>query len=118
MRAIKITAETGAIEEIEIDGLADMQAAVGGYLEAACDTPDGKNTLYVDEEGLMKENEHFILYCHGHAPYAGNGLFCGFNSRSGKTVDCKMSLDEVKKDVRFITRTELILAQQMSKRIM
>lgn len=50
MRGIVIH-ETGDLEVVDIRGLSDMQAAVGGYIEPVR-IPDGQ--MYVDEDGKMK----------------------------------------------------------------
>jgi len=42
----------GTIENVVINGLHDMQEAVGGYIERACSF-DGSD-MWVNEEGLMR----------------------------------------------------------------
>jgi hypothetical protein len=46
-------------KEIGQDHLPDMQGIVGGYLEAVGRLDNG-DTLFVDEEGLFKDNQKFF----------------------------------------------------------
>ncbi len=46
-------------KEITQDHLPDMQGIVGGYLEAVGSLDNG-DMLYVDEEGLLKDNQKFF----------------------------------------------------------
>ena len=103
MRAIKIDAKNRTVEEIELDAkdtLKGMQTVVGGYIEVAHD--EGKNTLFVDEDGLNKNGNDFFTYEGAHQPFAGNGIFCGFNLNNGKTVKCNLKIEEVRSKVRFM----------------
>jgi len=103
MRSIKIDARNKTVEEIELDDkdtLGGMQKVVGGYIEVAHN--DGKNTLYVDEEGLYKGGQDFFTYDGAHQPFVGNGLWCGVNHKNGKTVKCTLTVEEVRSKVRFM----------------
>ena len=51
INAIRITPE-GDASHIEIDGLADMQGVVDGYIELVFD-PEDNYEIYVNEEGLL-----------------------------------------------------------------
>ena len=104
MRSIKIDAKNKTVEVIELDdkdSLKEMQKVVGGYIEVAHD--DGKNTLYVDEEGFYKGGQDFFTYEGAHQPFVGNGIFCGINHKNGKTVKCTLTVEEVRSKVRFIS---------------
>src|SRR5690606_8623553 len=112
MRAIKIDTENRTITEIEIGGLKDMQKAVGGLIEVAQRFYDGeseRNTLFVAEEGLLKNIEvGFVLTdeaydVEGGLKFTGNGLICGFQETTGKTIDCNLSIDDIKKMIAFVT---------------
>ncbi len=112
MRAIKLDAERQLIIEVWVDGLEDMQRMVNGKIEIAHRFYDGdveRNTLYVDDEGLFKGNVHgFVLVdeaydVEGGIKLTGDGLICGFDEKTGKTIDCNMTIDEVSKMIAFVT---------------
>jgi hypothetical protein len=100
MRAIKINSYNETIEEIEINGLADMQKHVEGYIEAGFYFPDG-SCCFVDEEGLLKQTPVFFEIKGAHQPFAGNGLIVGAADENGATTPCTLNIDYVKKMTRF-----------------
>lgn len=59
------------------------------------------NTLYVDEEGLLKNPNDFFKISGGYQAFAGNGLIAGFNSHTGENLDSQLTVEEVRKHVRF-----------------
>ena len=77
-RALFIDAPRRTVTEIEIDSVDDMQKLIGGYLEVAAIWPNG-DTLYVDEEGLLKVQDYFfgIPSIRPDQPFAGNGVLVG-----------------------------------------
>lgn len=105
MKAIWIDAEHGAITELalpESDAarLPAMQRVVGGYIEAAVDipiTPTHAETLYVDEEGLLKGYAYGFAWAGAPVPYyAGNGLVSAYDPTTGETRATRMTADEVR----------------------
>lgn len=100
MKAIHINAEKQTITEININGLSGMQDAVGGYI-AVAHGPNDKNTIYVDDEGLLKGYNYGFEYNGAHQPFAGNGIVCGIDYETGESTDCTLTIDEIKKNVRF-----------------
>jgi len=87
------------------DTLTYMQKAVGGYIEAAF-SPNEKNDIFVDEEGLLKGYDDFFTYDGAHQPFAGNGIVTGVND-DGDTISTSLTLEEVTKKVKFYTRQDL-----------
>ena len=77
-RAIFIDSPRRTISEVEIDSLDDMQKLIGGYIEVAFAWPNG-DTLYVDEEGLLKVQDYFFALPgeRPDQPFAGNGVIVG-----------------------------------------
>ena len=77
-------------KEIGQDNLQDMQGIVGGYIEASGVFENG-DILYVDEEGLLKENQEFFKVSEINPdPLAGVGFIQGYdNDGAGKdaTID-------------------------------
>lgn len=109
MRAIIIDAEKQEIREETCTGntLEFMQKAVGGLIEPAFviywKTSSGpEDYLYVNEEGLLSQPKHFFVIDGVNQPFAGNGVVMGLNSE-GETVGAEISLEKVKKMVRFKT---------------
>jgi hypothetical protein len=76
-KAYWIDSENKSITEVESSSLADMRRHIGGHIEIAFLHPNG-DVLYVDEEGLLKNPEHWFRYSHRtDQPFAGNGLLVG-----------------------------------------
>ena len=92
-KAILIDPERGIISMVEIDGLDSMYALIGcKYIEAA--TMIGKDTVFVDEEGLLDP------VCYGFTVkgvpqiFIGKGLICGHDDY-GKGVDCTTKMTDL-----------------------
>ena len=65
----------------------------------------GENDIYVDDEGLLSLDNNSKLFSYkGHyQPLAGNGLIMGYDNNTGDSIDVTITLDEVKKNVKFLT---------------
>lgn len=105
IRAIKIDSENETVTEIEVCGLRDMQKAVGGLIEVAYRFYDLKsgletNTIYVDEEGLLKNNPYGFRI--DGFSFVGDGLICGFDEISGETDNCTLDVNEIRRSIKFI----------------
>ena len=99
MRAIHINAKDQTVTEVEVKSLRDLQRLVGGLIEAApCGTTT--ETLYVDEEGLLKGLDYSFEYA-GYGPYFGSGVVIGASDRQGNNTSLKTPLFDVKRIVRF-----------------
>ena len=99
MKAIKIDSHTKTIEEVQIEGLPGMQAVVEGYITVALELDD-ENTLFVDDEGLLKDPKDFFLWrseteSKKTRGFAGNGLIVGHNDE-GDSTNVSFSLEKVK----------------------
>jgi hypothetical protein len=101
MRAIKIDAHNRKITEIDIDGLDDMQKAVGGLIEPAFYYPDGSCCM-VNEEGLLNGIDMFFQSKYGEHPFAGDGLIVGATDDEGETLPCSLDIDLVRKSTCFM----------------
>lgn len=93
------------------------EVAVGDYktiyplLGCECFTCVGvedDDTIYVDDEGLLKPQENFFLYEGYPQPLAGNGLVLG-TDEEGESVNPKMTLETLKGRVKFMNRREAYL---------
>lgn len=80
-----------------------------------CDTFDvpfyfeNKYALFVDDEGLLKDPQHFFLIPELGRPIAGNGLILG-TDEDGESVSCKTEGIHVvfldRNDVRMLARAD------------
>lgn len=77
MKALLIDTKSLTVGEVDYTGLADMQRLIGGYIEAAYEWDNG-DVLYVDEEGLLKDDQRFFrITVRRDQALAGNGLLVG-----------------------------------------
>jgi hypothetical protein len=103
MKAILINPKLRTITEVDYKGTLESI-----YDLTECDCVDSVrfdkgDSIYVDDEGLHKEELHFfILRSNPFQPLAGNGLVVGLNSE-GVDIACKSTLDDVIKQVTFIS---------------
>ena len=97
MKAILINAILQTITEIEINDWSEISPAIGCDL-FTCVRIDNVNTLYVDDEGLLRETNHFFSY--NDTKLAGNGLILG-NNAGGESVDTILNVEDVKGRVEF-----------------
>ncbi len=114
MRAIKIDSYNQTIQEVDINGLKDMQEAVQGLIEVAFYYPDGSCCM-VNEEGLLDGLDMFFESKHGHQPFAGNGLIVGAVDSEGDTTPCTLSIESIKKTTRFYDLPTLQLYLALKK---
>ena len=74
---LHIDAENNTIKEVKFSGTSDIHRLIGGYLELAYCWENG-DTLYVDEEGLLKNPKFFFSITErDDQMFAGNGLIVG-----------------------------------------
>lgn len=109
MRTIIIDAVNKTIREDETDkiGLDYLYKSIGCEVVEVVNLKDGVD-LYVDEEGLLKPQEHFFYYEGTHQPMAGNGIICGYDHEKGENIGTTLPLKEVLEKVRFMDRTETL----------
>ena len=89
MKCYHVNSETRTIAVREFVGLKDMQELVGGYIEVAYVYPNG-DTLYVDEEGLLKQPQFwFKLKQRRDQPFAGNAVLVGKEYPDDKYTDAQ-----------------------------
>lgn len=107
MRAIKIDSINRTISEIEITkSYKDLQAIVDGTITIAFYYPDQKHICFVNDEGLLNNPTHFFLSKQYPQPLAGNAVIVG-NTPNGNSKDCKLTIDEVKDSIKFLTLLEV-----------
>lgn len=106
MRAILIDPARLSVGYVECSGsLDELQATVGGYLEFAHEFPNG-DTLYVDEDGLLKPAASFSGHANAfaimaHQPFRGRGFIVGPEDDAGKPTDVRSTVPEIKLRLAF-----------------
>ena len=65
------------------------------------------DSIYVDDEGLLKPQINFFLYEGYNQPLAGNGLVLG-TDEEGESVDPKNTLKFIRSKVTFMTHLDAI----------
>ena len=75
-KALWINSSTQQITSVECNGLVDMRKYVGGSICFAMSWITG-DVLYVDDEGLLKPQDHFFMLPDCQNPLAGNGIIVG-----------------------------------------
>lgn len=100
-RVLTINSATQTIGETTIAGLTDAQTLVGGLIERAFVFPNG-DELYVNEEGLLGQPEHFFTVKGGQHPFAGNAFVVGEPTNSGENRDVSMDKETLKGLIRFV----------------
>lgn len=115
-RGILIDVENKTISEVEVvrDETGSQLPSIYGHLK--CSTfevvgYDYKNDVYVDEEGLMfmNDNTKFFKLKNYSQPLSGNGLIMGFDDETGENGDTKLSLEEVKEQITFMSAFDVAL---------
>ena len=101
-KAYLIDATNRVVTEIAVNGLSDLQGAVGGYIEIAYSWPNG-DTLYVNEEGLFhRPAGWFSLKERPDQMFAGDGVLVGEEfGGGGSTRDPKLTLEELKQKIGY-----------------
>ena len=108
MKAYQINAETRTITEVTLGK--DYKEiypllGVGVDMFQCVDINEKGDTIYVDEEGLLKPQENFFVYKGYNQPLAGNGVVLGTNA-VGESTNPKVKIEEVIKNVTFLSRRE------------
>jgi len=105
-----INAKTKEITVQEIDAVyPEANFLIGcDWIECGWTNPKTNDCLYVDEEGLLKDQEFFFEVKGMHQPFAGNGFIAGCDIETGDSADVEMTLDEVKSLVTFLSLEEIV----------
>lgn len=107
MRAVLINSTDKTVKDIEIsetNTLQDWYKAIGcSMVEVATYINDDRDSILVDEEGLMRtmsESTTFFQYEGANQPFFGNGLVVGVDDE-GNSVSCHITALEVATNVSF-----------------
>ena len=106
MKALLIDVKNRLIQKIEIgEHFTEISKAIDCDVFAAPHILENNDTMYCDDEGLLKEQEHFFLLDSYPQPIAGNGLILGCDDEGG-SIDAKTSLIELSNKVTFMDRQD------------
>lgn len=100
MRAIKIDVVKKQVYEIEISkGLNPIYEAIGCDIFCCPVTWDNQDTIYADDEALLKEDaEGCFSFPDFNYPIVGNALILGTDDM-GESVDAKSSVEELQEKI-------------------
>jgi hypothetical protein len=104
-----IDAANRDIRMVEADGLADLQALVGGDITVATIWP-GDNPMYVNDEGAYSPPGGFFAVAGYPHPLIGNGVITGpdvYDDEGEQVADTTVNMDELQRRIRFMYRTEV-----------
>lgn len=109
MRVIKIDARRRALFEEEEPGtIEDIQAWIGDRFTVAW-TMANRDTIYVDDEGLLKNPEYFFgIKSMDEAIFAGNGYVQGCDEE-GRPIDVGKSLSWYRDNIIFLDREDVLV---------
>ena len=76
----------------------------------------GENDIYVDEEGLLSltPESKFFEWEGYPQPIVGNGLVMGFDPETGNSIDTTLTVDDVKRKVKFLTYRDVAFKLYMA----
>ena len=108
-KAIIIDSAKREVREADID-THKVGQIINGWIECAAAFPNG-DMLFVDEEGLLKPNEHFFRFAprNDGLPLAGNGVIIGreiATKDSWYNEEPKCTVEQVKEWVTFLDKSQ------------
>ena len=111
MKAIQINSENKTVSQVNITtDFNSIYPAIGNECTSFECVTNYKNGdgLYVDEEALLKLNDAKGAFTiEGfQGILIGNGVVIGHN-KDGNTVDCKTTVEEIQKKVKFVDIDEV-----------
>jgi hypothetical protein len=102
MKALLIDSKNRLVKQIEIgEHYTEISKAIDCEVFTAPHIMQDNDTLYCDDEGLLKNPENFFLLDSYPQPLAGNGLILGCDDE-GESTDVSISLAELSSRVTFM----------------
>ena len=110
MRAILIDPVKQAVTEVQWDGtLKDIYAHTQtDRVEIAVSWQCDDFAVYVDEEGLFKQNQEFFQLMGCYSPLAGRGLMVGPVDNDGNETELKFPLADAEAYITWLPGIEVI----------
>ena len=106
MRAVFINAHERTVTEVEYSGdYKDIYKIIGCELFDVAS--DGTNSIYIDDEGLFKDDQAFFLWKGFNQPFAGNALVLSCDAE-GETTACVTDTETIRESVVFGDPFELM----------
>ena len=104
MKAILIDVKNQLVKEVEHDDTLDNIYELIDCRTFDVVSIDGKNSIYVDDEGLYREDQLYFEYfgTEHSVRLAGNGLILGLDRDSGDSISTTLTTEEVKNKVVFL----------------
>ena len=104
LRAILIDPFLRVISEVSVNG--DLQSIydILDIRTLAIVNIDGTNSVYVDDEGLMNNNNSLFEIASSATPLAGRGLVVAHNEE-GETVETTLDIDQIRAMVGWVDDT-------------
>ena len=103
-KAILINAKANTISIVEVGHYTDIYKHCGFETFTCVGLPQEKETLYVDDEGLINGTDYGFTIEGYPDPLMGNGLILGTLS-NGDSRDTDLTIEEVRKMVRILRPT-------------
>ena len=100
-KALKIDVVNQTVTNIIIDDINDIYKEIGNGCQLFCCPVDFENgdTLYTDDESLLRENvEGCFLMDNWAYAIVGNAIILG-TDEEGESVDCKSSIMDIYKEI-------------------
>ena len=104
MKVFKIDARDHVITEETCNGDLQDIYRIGGFDCVDAVQISSGDTIYVDDEGLLKNPTDFFSVPGYLSPLAGNGVVLGIDVWGEDTPAPKITIDELKRSVLFWTR--------------
>ena len=119
MKAIKIDVEKRTVSFIQIsDSIEAIYETIGNDCNIfTCPIQyENNDALYCDDEALLNpENiKGAFIYPNWNYPIVSNAIILG-TGEYGESIDCKSTLDEIKKGIIFIDRNDPNLVKYISR---
>lgn len=105
MRGLLIDPKAYTIQEIQLAAKGDHLPEIYRHLQCRtfdCAALDNRDTLYIDDEGLLKANPYHFIIEGCLEPFAGRGLILG-TTNTGHSTDAHAALDTIKQRITFLT---------------
>jgi len=108
VRGILIDPTARSVTEIQYSGDYKQIYTLCDFDLFECAQIDEEHTLFIDEEGLLKNNSDFFRIL-GDPPrsFAGKGLVLGLNYE-GESVGSQLTVDDIKERVKFFEDGEIV----------
>jgi hypothetical protein len=107
MKALKINVEERIVEVINIENFTDIYPHIGNECHTfTCpEVLPNNDSLYVDDEGLLKEMKGFFSIGDS-APFVGNAVLQGTNAE-GDSVSVVSTKEEIESKITWYSFDEL-----------